>query len=229
MVRELHLLVMSKWPDFVFLIETMCGRKRVKEVKNKLGFDYSFVVESRGLSGGLVLLIGFYGSPKIAKRGDSWNLLKMIRPKEDKAWLCFGGFNEIMHHSEKFGAASRPCHQIEAFRTSVDCCGLSDLGFEGSKFTWCNNREGVQFTKKRLDRALGNLLWTNLFYDYSISALAAQTFNHCPLLINARSGGRRGLYEETKWENIFIFEASWNLHEDCSSIINSSLSHQEVQ
>ncbi|XP_042944540.1 uncharacterized protein LOC122278417 [Carya illinoinensis] len=242
-------------------METKCGRKRVEEVRRKLGFDCSFVVDSRGLSGGLafiwkdrmdfslenysqshismnlshqesrqqIMLTGFYGSPETARRGDSWNLLERISPKENKSWLCFGDFNEILYHHEKVGAASRPNSQMDAFRSMVDRCGLSDLGYEGSKYTWSNNREGIQFTKERLDRALGNLLWTRLFCECSVNALAAQTSDHCPLLINARRRIRWGPLMETKREKIFRFEASWNLHEACNNIITSSWSNQDSQ
>ncbi|KAG6713755.1 hypothetical protein I3842_05G169600 [Carya illinoinensis] len=157
-VRELNLLVRSKYPDFIFLMETKCGRKRLEEVRNNLQFDYSFVVGSRGLSGGLaflwksnvdfslenyshnhismvltqeeipqqILVTGFYSFPETSRRGESWNLLRMIKPREDKPWLCLGDFNEIIHHHEKVGAASRPYPQMEAFRMSMDCLGPKD-------------------------------------------------------------------------------------------------------
>lgn len=76
---------------------------------------------------------------------------------EDKVWLCLGDFNELLYQHEKQGLAKRSYQQMERFREAVDACGLSDLGFQGSKFTWCNNRAGHQFTKERLDCAFGNL------------------------------------------------------------------------
>lgn len=63
---------------------------------------------------------------------------------------------EIMQDNEKSGAADRPFSQMEDFCLAVNDCGLSDFGFKGDRFTWSNNREGAQFTKERLNRAIGN-------------------------------------------------------------------------
>jgi hypothetical protein len=40
---------------------------------------------------------------------------------------------------------------IQNFRNVLETCQLSDLGFIGSKFTWCNNKEDEYFMKKRLN------------------------------------------------------------------------------
>lgn len=52
-----------------------------------------------------------------------------------------------MAHLEKFGAASRSDRQMASFQDSLEDCQLSDLGFTGSKYTWCNNRTDHNFTK----------------------------------------------------------------------------------
>lgn len=77
--------------------------------------------------------------------------MRMLKPINDKAWICFGDFNEVLHQHEKQGAALRPYHQMEKFKEIVESCGLIDLGYEGTKFTWNNEKEGAQFTKERLD------------------------------------------------------------------------------
>ncbi|KAF5459775.1 hypothetical protein F2P56_019693 [Juglans regia] len=63
-------------------------------------------------------------------------------------------FNEIISQDEKAGATLKPYRQMEIFREALEDCGLSDLGFEDSKYTWCNGREGREFTKERLDRVV---------------------------------------------------------------------------
>lgn len=55
-VLELHLLVKNKNLHFVFLIETKCRRTKVDCIRNKLGYDCNFVVDSRGRSGVLAML-----------------------------------------------------------------------------------------------------------------------------------------------------------------------------
>ncbi|KAJ0111527.1 hypothetical protein Patl1_02330 [Pistacia atlantica] len=55
-VHELHHWVKIKCPDFVFLIETKCNRNKLEIIRNKIEFSCSFVVDSRGASGGIAML-----------------------------------------------------------------------------------------------------------------------------------------------------------------------------
>jgi hypothetical protein len=55
-VRDLHQMVKEKHPNFVFLIETLCSKKRLEYIRVKLGFTGLFVVDPVGKSGGLALL-----------------------------------------------------------------------------------------------------------------------------------------------------------------------------
>jgi hypothetical protein len=71
--------------------------------------------------------------------------LKKISPLP---WLCVGDFDESIEHFEKHGAALQPNRQMEAFREALEEYQLRDLGFIGSKFTRCNNREDTSFTKE---------------------------------------------------------------------------------
>jgi len=38
-----------------------------------------------------------------------------------------------------------------------------DMDYAEPKFTWCNERQGSDFTKERLDRAVSNGEWGSLF------------------------------------------------------------------
>ena len=51
------LVEMVKWkkPSFLFLIETLCNRNKLKRLKAKLGFECLFTVNPVGRSGGLAL------------------------------------------------------------------------------------------------------------------------------------------------------------------------------
>ncbi|XP_042950057.1 uncharacterized protein LOC122282168 [Carya illinoinensis] len=55
-VRELRLMVKEKDPRVIFLSETKSRRTKVETVRNRLGFECSFVVDSIGRSGGLVMM-----------------------------------------------------------------------------------------------------------------------------------------------------------------------------
>lgn len=42
------------------------------------------------------------------------------------------------------------------FISSIESCGLVDIGYNGQPFTWCNQRDEGARMWKRLDRALVN-------------------------------------------------------------------------
>ncbi|XP_020412490.1 uncharacterized protein LOC18793550 [Prunus persica] len=54
-VQDLRRLVVAKDPMVVFLCETRCKQRNFNSIKEQLGFDYCFVVDAIGLSGGLCL------------------------------------------------------------------------------------------------------------------------------------------------------------------------------
>ncbi|XP_042944695.1 uncharacterized protein LOC122278581 [Carya illinoinensis] len=58
--------------------------------------------------------------------------------------------------AEKMGGSPRPYRQMEMFREALEWCSLNKLRTEGPKFTWSNNRTGMNHTKELLDCALGN-------------------------------------------------------------------------
>ncbi|KAF5447348.1 hypothetical protein F2P56_032905 [Juglans regia] len=210
----------------------------------------SFVVDSRGASGGLAFiwndyvnvnllsysqnhislsvntnmvnqtwtLTGFYGDHVTGRRKLSWALLRALQPADDHPWLCLGDYNEILSNGEKVGGALRPLSQMEEFRIALLDTGLHDLGFKGDQFTWCNNREGLQFTKERLDRACANSPWQLLFGNYSVTSTAASCSDHNPLVVSILTLEQL----DYRVEKPFRYEVRWELQEECKKVIEES-------
>lgn len=65
-------------------------------------------------------------------------------------------FNDILSWAEKWGSRDLSENQMKYFRSMLADCGLSNLGFSGIPFTWCNNREGQHKIMEQLDRFLAN-------------------------------------------------------------------------
>ena len=97
---------------------------------------------------------GFYGNLVTANQEHSWILLKHLCLKLDLPWLYLGDFNEIVKAEEKIGGAPRRERQMTDFRLALDFCGLCDLGFVGSPYTWCNNQFDGVVICIRLDRGV---------------------------------------------------------------------------
>ena len=76
---------------------------------------------------------------------------------QNKAWVLMGDFNEILEGEENSGFSDLgrlPCGMRD-FQRMVLHCNLSDMGYQGPLFTWCNKREEGVICKK-LDRVLIN-------------------------------------------------------------------------
>ncbi|KAF5447472.1 hypothetical protein F2P56_033026 [Juglans regia] len=126
------------------------------------------------------------------------------------------------------GATERPYSMMEVFRSAMVDSKLNEVPFEGDYFTWSNRREGLHFTKEKLDRALGNLSWFSLFPDYYVSTLSAYCSNHCPILLTTGAGLTTGMRNQRP----FRYEANWDSREECGDLIKKAwdnISHQRSQ
>lgn len=74
-----------------------------------------------------------------------------------KPWTIMGDFNEILDVEKHSGYVNTPTLPpgIRDFQEVVEHCSMSNLGFHGPLFTWCNKREEGLICKK-LDRVLMN-------------------------------------------------------------------------
>ncbi|XP_041003991.1 uncharacterized protein LOC121249346 [Juglans microcarpa x Juglans regia] len=136
-----------------------------------------------------------------------------------------GDFNEVIFQEEYFGSNIRPFKQMEDFRLALSDCGLMDIGFEGSKFTWCNKREGIEFTKCRLDKALSNVEWLNLFDSNQVLVLPVQCSDHNPLSIHFSNSAQ----DESSIHRIFRYEVAWGKREWCTELIKATWIHKPHQ
>lgn len=76
---------------------------------------------------------------------------------------CIGDFNEIPDQLKKGGGLPKDQSKIDKFNGLINDLSLIDLGFKGSKYTWCNNRQGHDRVRERLDRTLSNIEWVTTF------------------------------------------------------------------
>ena len=66
----------------------------------------------------------------------------------------------------------------------LDECGLMDLGFLGSKFTWLKNIANGILVWECLDRALGTMDWFENYPATKVVILECGMSNHKPMLIH---------------------------------------------
>lgn len=100
------------------------------------------------------MAVGIYGWPGGCNKHLTWALKKDIRGVHTCPVVFFGDFNEILSVSEKDGGAVRKEHFIDDFKATVELCGVYDLGFKGSRFTWKRGNDEITVIRERLDRFL---------------------------------------------------------------------------
>ncbi|XVF12860.1 hypothetical protein REPUB_Repub08aG0156300 [Reevesia pubescens] len=87
-------------------------------------------------------------------------------------------------------------------------CNLMDLEASGPKFTWCNKRDGLNYTRVRIDRALANPLWCDLFQSVSVTNLPKTHSDHHPVCVKADYSNPLNPIPKP-----FRFERAWMLHD----------------
>ncbi|KAA3488484.1 reverse transcriptase [Gossypium australe] len=68
---------------------------------------------------------GFYGSPYMQDRNESWDLSRNLRNTEELPWLVCRDFNEIMYGHEKKGGLPREERRMDTFRSALVDCHLA--------------------------------------------------------------------------------------------------------
>ncbi|XP_071928172.1 uncharacterized protein [Coffea arabica] len=132
-------------------------------------------------------------------RRDLWRAMEEIAGGLDGPWMVAGDFNVISKAEERLGGAPPNLRNMEEFNDTVFNCRLSEVSFDGSAFTWTNGS-----LWQRLDRALANEAWGELFQTTKVFHLMRGRSDHAPLLIKCGSSMGRG--------SAFRFLNVWRRH-----------------
>lgn len=99
---------------------------------------------------------------------------------------------------------------MEAFRDCLAECGLADLGFSGYPYTWDNKRDGDANIQVRLDRAICNDGFLELFPETSVEHILTEESDHQALIVRVLETAPR---DDKKGARQFRFEEAWTRHE----------------
>lgn len=126
--------------------------------------------------------------------------------------MCIGDFNEIAMEREKQGGRLKQARKMEAFNEMMRSAGLVDLGYNGQHFIWCNNREGDDRIKERLDREIVNADWIRVYAKSEVTHKLNIGSYHCPILVQMERKGNRS-------KRPFRFDKMWLEKQECRAII----------
>ena len=122
---------------------------------------------------------GVYGEPEWNQKHVTWEALRSIKGDLSTPWLLMGDFNEILYNIEKEGSRPRPQRQMQAFHDVLSECNINDMGFVGDRFTW---RRGQ--IRERLNRALANPQWVDMFPHAALINSKMPRSDHRPILLD---------------------------------------------
>ena len=160
---------------------------------------------------------GYYGYPNEGRRTAAWNFLRQLSSQFSGPWCIFGDFNDILDASEKRGRNFRPQWLINGFRQAVIDSGLSDVPAEGYPYTWFKSLGIPRAVEERLDRALANNLWFNIFPNATIETLVAPASDHYPILVNVAPTPRLQVHKRH-----FRCENAWHLEPGFKELVTNS-------
>ena len=112
---------------------------------------------------GKTIFISFvYGEHVQDLRDQVWERLIRIGINRLEPWFIIGDLNEITCNHEKEGGVLRHASTFVDFNNMIDNCGLLEFPSLENTMSWSGTRN-KQTVRCRLDRALGNVEWHNLF------------------------------------------------------------------
>ncbi|KAL9669520.1 hypothetical protein QQ045_007067 [Rhodiola kirilowii] len=244
-VRELAEMVRIHRPVVVGLQETKIDDGRLEAIRRRLGLKNGVQVSRQGVAGGIALwwkedislrILSFfkyhiddvieeeetvrvtviYGEPVTARRSTTWNLLRHLHNQLNLPWIIFGDFNEVCFGWEVKGDRIRGEWQMRAFREAMSDCGLADLAFIGSPYTYSNRRLGRRETKVRLDRMLANGSWRKIFQDAQVFHHPAISSDHDFLILTCMNKASK------RRESQFRFEPMWTREKEFVKVVKAA-------
>lgn len=122
-----------------------------------------------------------YGAPRQEDRASLWEKLMILGKDRNEAWLVTGDFNDLLDNEEKLGGLTRWEGSFVVFWSFITQSGLWDLQHTGNHLSWRGTRYN-HFIQSRLDRAVANCSWSELFPTSYCEYLSFEGSDHRPLL-----------------------------------------------
>ncbi|XP_073362503.1 uncharacterized protein [Aegilops tauschii subsp. strangulata] len=146
-----------------------------------------------------------YGEAQVPEQYKTWDMLRGIAGTGNDSWMVIGDFNEVLHGYEHDGVGSRSQAQMDGFRDALDTCGLSDIGYTGTDWTFEKKVAGGTFTRVRLDRCVANPEWAFSYPSAKLEHKASASSDHVALHLrldglHACSGSPKPFKYEACWE-----------------------------
>lgn len=122
-------------------------------------------------------------------------------------WLITGDFNSVLQQDDRIGGNPVSMSKITDFHKSVVECGLLELPYYGSRYTW-NDKQGEYRIWSKIDWALVNMEWIDIMPDYKVKFLPEGVSDHNPIHLELKEAvkiSRRAFKYCNTWSKHQIF------------------------
>ncbi|KAK7259820.1 hypothetical protein RIF29_25435 [Crotalaria pallida] len=160
-----------------------------------------------------------YGYPNGHDKKHTWDLLSRLKRNSSDPWVVIGDYNQILGPEDKVGGAGCDFAEIQAARDCLHECGLTEVGFVGSRFTWCNRRKSPDTIEERLDRAFANQSWLDIWQFSLINNLPRHRSDHSPISLDASTRPKK---QRRCKKKRYRFEQVWIHYEELVEVVKHS-------
>ncbi|XP_020696749.1 uncharacterized protein LOC110109882 [Dendrobium catenatum] len=205
--KDVDLLIGPDWDFFHVPSEGLSGGLIALWKANLVRFQIvefcsQFIIGNLDIPNkGIWRIASIYGNKDSYKRRRNWERLEVYSSK-DLAMVLGGDFNCILSKDDKRGGkrflfAPRP-KEMKSFLALND---FDEVDFVGSKFTWSNNKKGVDRILERIDRCFINSAALNSPHRLVVRHLARVASDHFLVVLN--------LVVQNSAKKVLIFEEVW--------------------
>ncbi|XP_031124346.1 uncharacterized protein LOC116027060 [Ipomoea triloba] len=157
-----------------------------------------------------------YGSPTHHLRRRLWSELNMAKLQLDGPCLVAGDFNSVLIKDETCNYTAFSTQRSSDFANWINSEGWIDMGFNGPPLTWVRGQVTGIDKGARLDRALCNVAWRQLFPESMVSHLPRLASDHAPLLITIEKR------VSSLTRHYFKFQAAWFTDPSFMNLVRNS-------
>lgn len=147
-------------------------------------------------------------------RKELWQDLLYFQESNHLPWMIGGDFNVVAAAHEKRGPKAINQGDVHDFNSFILDAGLSDAGFQGNDFTWCNDLHSSENTWERLDRVMYDNSFLQFAPSLSVAHLTRTHSDHCPLLLS--------LHNRLASPSSFKFFRMWTTHDTFMQTVENS-------
>ncbi|XP_027124181.1 uncharacterized protein [Coffea arabica] len=123
-------------------------------------------------------------------------------------------------NAEKWGESKRPESSFRVFNNFIRNNQLSELGFEGEPWTWCNKWDNAGEVKERLDRILIDSGWKETYERAKCTHIHVEASDHCMMLLEIEPIRRN-------WKRRFYFDRKWLEYKEVREVIKKAWGNKQ--